>query len=155
MTSTVTRRLAQTGLWTAVSVVVAILGILLLSTIDNADGTPWLESSTIAQTISLLAVVAAAVLPSVLGTRKDAAEVREQVQNAHVKADGTPLNLRDDLDDKHDVLFSGLKHLTALIEGVIVDQRTERDSIAALTKRVDTNSKRLSQIKPCADHHEE
>jgi hypothetical protein len=154
VTTTVNKRLTQTGLWTALAVGVAILGILLLSTIDTPDGEPWLESSTIAQTLSLLAVVGAAVLPSVLGTRKDAAEVREQVQNAHMKPDGTPLNLRDDLDDKHNLTSGALKHLTALVEGVIDDQRNDREDrrsdradIRALTKRVDTVTSHVGELR--------
>jgi hypothetical protein len=94
-------------------------------------------------------------LPTVLGTRKDAAEVREQVSNAHVKTDGSPLNLRDDLDDKHDLLLAGIRHLTNLVEGVLEDQRATRDDVSTLAKRVDTQSRRISTIKPCVEHHEE
>jgi hypothetical protein len=90
----------------------------------------------------------------VFSTRKDAAEVREQVQNAHLKPDGTPLNLRDDLDDKHDVTYGALKHLTALVEGVIEDQRNDRDDrrtdradLKHLSARVDKNTGYIRDIR--------
>lgn len=88
-------RQIRTGLWTVVCLVVAFLGVLLLSTIDTADGEPWLESSAIAQTLATLGLVAAAVVPLLVSTRRDASVVREQVQNSHTT------NQRDDMDQKH------------------------------------------------------
>lgn len=91
-------RQRRTILWTVLSVIVALAGVLLLSTVDAPDGKSWLESSVIGSTIATLGLVAAATLPSLLGTRKDASIVREQVQNSHTK------NQRDDMDDKHEVV---------------------------------------------------
>lgn len=147
MTSSVNKRLASTGIWTVVSVALVLLSILLLSTAKNPDGSHWLESSTVASTLATLGLIAAAVLPTVLGTRKDAAEVREQVQNSHMKPDGSPLNLRDDLDDKHDILVSGLKHLTTLVEGTIEDQRTSRESLSDLAKKVDLHGRAIRTLE--------
>lgn len=124
-------RQAKTGLWTVLSITIAIFGILILSTIDTPDGKPWLESTLIGQTLATMGLVLAAVLPSLLGTRKDAAVVREQVQNSHVK------NQRDDMDDKHDeirdligVEFSKLHHeIHERFEGVASDFRGVRKDI--------------------------
>jgi ABC-type nickel/cobalt efflux system permease component RcnA len=146
MTRDVTKRLTQTAVWTAVSITLAVLGVLLLSTIDNPDGTPWLESSIVAQTLAMLGVIVAALVPSIISTRKDTAEVREQVQNAHKTADGSPLNLRDDLDEKHDTVVEAIKHLTRLVEGVIEDERDGRDNLKALSRRVDANSKAIREV---------
>lgn len=49
---------------------------------------------------ALLVVVAGGVGVPMLMRRLNA--IREQVANDHKHADGTPINLRDDLDDKHD-----------------------------------------------------
>lgn len=125
------QRQAKTGLWTVLSVAIALFGILVLSTIDTPDGTPWLESTLIGQTLATMGLILAAVLPSLLGTRKDAAVVREQVQNSHVK------NQRDDMDDKHDeireligVEFSKLHHeIHERFEGVASDFRGVRKDI--------------------------
>lgn len=89
-------RQTKTAIWTVLSVAVAFLAVLILSTIDTPSGDPWLESSLIVQTLATMGLILAAVLPSLLGTRKDAAVVREQVQNSHTK------NQRDDMDDKHE-----------------------------------------------------
>lgn len=45
------------------------------------------------------AVVTAIIAPIILRRLK---AIQEQVANDHKKADGAPLNLRDDLDGKHD-----------------------------------------------------
>lgn len=91
-------RQLRTGLWTIVCLVVALIGVLLLSTIDTPAGEPWLESSAIAQTLATLGLVAAAVVPTLVSTRRDASVVREQVQNSHT------INQRDDMDQKHDAI---------------------------------------------------
>lgn len=59
--------------------------------------------------ITATATVAVAVLglagvlvPILLGLRRRLGVVQEHVANNHYNADGTPLNLRDDLDGKHD-----------------------------------------------------
>lgn len=91
-------RQTKTVIWTGLAVAAALVGILILSTIDTPDGKPWLESTLIGQTLATMGLILAAILPSLLGTRKDTAVVREQVQNSHTK------NQRDDMDDKHDVV---------------------------------------------------
>jgi hypothetical protein len=88
----------RTGLWTALSLFLTFLVVLIISTIDTPSGEPLLESSAVAQTLATLGLVAAAILPSLLGTRKDASVVREQVQNSHT------INQRDDMDQKHDIV---------------------------------------------------
>lgn len=53
----------------------------------------------IAMTSSLLVVLVGGVVVPVLLKRVNA--IRDQVANDHRNPDGTPLNLRDDLDEKH------------------------------------------------------
>jgi hypothetical protein len=103
-------RQARTGLWTILSIVIAVLAILIMSTIDTPDGKPWLESTIIGQTLATLGLVLAAVLPSLLGTRKDAAVVREQVQNSHT------INQRDDMDQKHDSVVELISAFSARMD---------------------------------------
>jgi type II secretory pathway component PulK len=81
-----------------------------MSTIDTPDGKPWLESTIIGQTLATLGLVLAAVLPSLLGTRKDAAVVREQVQNSHT------INQRDDMDQKHDSVVELISAFSARMD---------------------------------------
>lgn len=76
-----------------------------------------------------VAVVASVVAPVVVSRLKS---IEEQVANDHRKPDGTPLNLRDDLDGKHD---SNHKILTKLQSDVswimreIYNLRTDVDAI--------------------------
>ncbi|MBT1633758.1 hypothetical protein [Curtobacterium flaccumfaciens] len=41
------------------------------------------------------------VLPLLIKARNAAAAANEQVSNNHVRADGTPINLRDEQDERH------------------------------------------------------
>lgn len=141
----------KTILWTVASVCSSFIIVLILSTIKTPDGDYWLESSTIGQTVSTLGVVASAVLPTMLSSRKDTAVIREQVQNSHQEP------LRNDLDGKHDTVIEKLNRLEARIdsrfEGVASDIRGIRrdvgrvsdqglrtqDAIISLADRVDRN----------------
>lgn len=51
------------------------------------------------------------------------AQVLDHVQNAHKNPDGTPLNLRDDLDDKFEGLAGLVKGISADLGGVKADIR--------------------------------
>lgn len=95
MSNRVRGRQVRTVVWTAVSVMGAVLALTVLSAVKNPNGTPWLESSILGQAIITFGVVAAATVPALLGIRKDTAEVREQVQNSH------NTNLRDEADKRH------------------------------------------------------
>lgn len=108
-TRIVTRRQVRTGLWTALSVGLTIIGVLLLSTIDNPDGTPWLENNLVGQTLTIIGAVAAVILPSLVGTRKDAAVARDQLENSHVDDPMRISNVRDDMDRKHEELLHVLR----------------------------------------------
>jgi len=116
----VRKQQVRTGLWTAGSVLATIAALLLLSTIDNPDGTPWLESSLLGQTLVVVGSISAIVLPSLIGTRRDAAVARDQLENSHVANSAKVSNVRDDLDHKHD-------RMVEIIEAfaVRVDQKFE------------------------------
>jgi hypothetical protein len=122
----------RTAVWTAVWLVVAIACLLLLSTIDNPDGTPWLESSLLGQTLTLLGVLSAIVLPALFAARKDAAVTRDQLENSHVDDASKVSNVRDDLDHKHSAVIDAVAALAEKMEskfdGVYAEFRgTRRD----------------------------
>jgi hypothetical protein len=126
-------RQVKTGLWTVLSLSLAFVGVLMLSTIDTPNGEPWLESSAIAQTLTTLGLVAAAILPSLLGTRKDSAVVREQVENSHVTNPDKISNVRDDMDSKHeeirDLIEKHTERMEARFNGMASDIRGVRRDI--------------------------
>lgn len=144
-TKIVSVRQTRTWIWTALSIAGALAALLLLSTIDNADGTPWLESTLIGQTLALLGVVAAAFLPSLISTRKDAAVVRDQLENSHVDNPQRVSNVRENIDSNHIEILKRLDRfetrvdrrfdgMASDIRGVRRDIGRHADAIADLEK---------------------
>lgn len=131
----------RTGLWTTISIGAAIILLLVLSSINNPDGTPWLESTLIGQTLAMLGVVAAAVLPSLIATRRDAAVAREQLENSHVEDSSKVSNVRDDLDHKHGAVMDAVAELAARMErkfdGVYAEFRGTRGDIGRAARQAD------------------
>jgi hypothetical protein len=154
-TTVVKKRQLRTGLLTILSVSGTIVGVLFLSAVDNPDGTPWLESTIIGQTLVTLGVVASAILPSLLGARKDAAVTRDQLENAHVDAPGRVSNVRDDLDGKHertvDILAAIDKKIDRRFDTVASDVRGIRRDIGRLWDKAESNSGRILDLEQTQD----
>jgi hypothetical protein len=132
----------RTAIWTALSLAAAIAGLLILSTLDNADGSPWLESTVVGQALALLAVVAAGILPSLLQQQKSIEEtkrvthiVRDEVQNSH------DINFRDNVDSNHGEVVDLFRQLDAKFErrfdGMASDIRGVRKDIGRNTDQTD------------------
>lgn len=159
MSTPVRSRQIRTGLITAVSVFVAILVLLILSAIDNPDGTPWLESSLIGQTLAMLGVVAAAVLPSLLATRRDVAVARDQLENTHVDAPGKISNVRDDIDHKHDALVDLVNAFSEKMEhkfdGVYAEFRGMRRDIGRAADQADRAAQAAGRVRDTVDEVKE
>jgi hypothetical protein len=142
-------RQAKTWAWTVGSFVVALASVVALSTIDAPDGKPLLETSVIVQVISIFGLVASVTLPPLINARKDAAVVREQVQNTHT------VNMRDDQDDKHSAVIEAVETLATRMDrkfdavasefrgvradiGRVVDRELRNaDAILALAERLE------------------
>lgn len=155
MSTPVRSRQIRTGLITVVSVFIAIIVLLALSAIDNPDGSPWLESSLIGQTLAMLGVVAAAVLPSLLATRRDAAVARDQLENTHVDAPGKVSNVRDDIDQKHDALVDLVnafsKQMEHKFDGVYAEFRGMRRDIGRAADQADHAAQAASRVRDSVD----
>ena len=149
----------RTALWTAVSVVGTIIGLLVLSTINNPDGTPWLESSLLGQTIVVVGSLSAIVLPTLIGARRDAAVARDQLENSHVQNADKVSNVRDDLDHKHSALLealeSGLTELSARMDrkfdGVYAEFRGTRGDIGRAAKQADAARDAADKLRDKVD----
>jgi hypothetical protein len=141
----------QTGLWTIVAVLIVVIGVALLSAVDDGAGNPWIENNIVVQTLLTISAVAAIALPSLVSARKDVAEtnrttaiVRDQVQNSHT------VNLRDDQDQKHDVVVDLISQVIKIvdvkIEGVHSDIRGLRKDIGRNTDQIDRNASATSRL---------
>lgn len=159
MSTPVRGRQIKTGLITVVSVFLAILILLALSAIDNPDGTPWLESTLIGQTLAMLGVVTAAVLPSLLATRRDVAVARDQLENTHVDAPGKISNVRDDIDHKHDVMLEVLSAFSEKMEhkfdGVYAEFRGVRKDIGRAADQADRAAVAAARVRDTIDEVKE
>lgn len=72
--------------------------------------------------------------------RKDAAETREQVSNNHVDADGNPINLREESDERH--AENGQK-----LDTIIATQKEHGEAIAALQTADEDHDDRIERIE--------
>lgn len=144
MSLSVKNKQVATGLWTLFAVFIVVIGVLILSAVNNTDGTPWIENNIVVQTLLTISAVAAIALPSLLSARKDVAVTRDQVQNSH------SINLRDDQDQKHDVVVDlisqVIKVVDVKIEGVHSDVRGLRKDIGRNTDQIDRNASATSRL---------
>ena len=98
-----------------------------------------LITATASVAVAVLTLLGVA-LPVLVKMRRQIGEVKEQVANDHRKEDGSPLNLRDDIDGKHDFnagILIKLQRDVAWIMRQIVTLRTEFDELEETTQRKD------------------
>lgn len=74
-------------------------------------------------------------------------QVLEHVQNSHKNPDGTPLNLRDDLDEKFDGLASLVKTAVADIGGLRSDIRDIRKEARVDREQAANDREHLRQVE--------
>lgn len=122
-----TQKRNQAVAWTIVITVGVVLLVLALSVIDGTDGEPLLHQGTVIQTLVSVTGVSGIVWPLLLRTSKDAAAVKDNVQNSH------PGIMRDDMDHKHrenigeikalgDRMAEQFREVAAEFRGVRADQ---------------------------------
>lgn len=150
----------RTLLWSALAVVGMLAVIIVLGTIDDANGDPLLDTpgAAFVQTIATAGLVAAAVLPLLRRTQKDAsaakadaAVAREHVANDHFDEEGKPINMRVDLDDFRNEMrelittqLAGLReHTDTQFDGIRSDMRGVRRDVGRNTDGVERTRVRL------------
>lgn len=97
------RAARNTVLWVVVGAIIILGIVVLLSALgETKRGEPMIENpgTLIGGVITGLGGLMTLLLPLLLKVEKTQEAVKEQVQNDHKRADGTPINLRDDLDSK-------------------------------------------------------
>ena len=128
-------------------VTISCLGIVWAGAANDGDGNPLIETPG-AVIIGLLATVGSLGSAAIAKLGPAVSAIKENVQNDHKKADGTPLFLRDDLDDKHDMLISALMELRRDIGGLRQEARDDRRAAAdrerATADHIDAIEDRLS-----------
>ena len=101
--------------------------------------------SVITAIITTIGIVIVAMLNRASTRQK---QVLDHVQNEHKKADGTPLNLRDDLDEK----FEGVSRL---VRGAITDIGGIRQELRALRDDDTDQRDRLRRLEHTQPRHKE
>ena len=136
------------GWWIAAAalgiVVLFCVGIIWAGAMKDGDGNPFIENTTavLVGLFSLIGGLGSALIAKLTPPLK---VITENVQNDHVKPDGTPLNLRDDLDDKHDTTLAVLEVFRREVRRDIGGLRQEnRDDRKASADRFDSIEDRLS-----------
>lgn len=135
---------------------VGVFGVLLvLSMVDDHQGRPLLGETIVVQTIGTTGILGAAWLAAWPKLREFAADirtVRDQVQNSHT------INLRDDVDGKHDEttgqnvqILEQLEGLRDLVErrfeGVSSDVRGVRRDIGRHSDHLRTHDEELKSLR--------
>ncbi|GAB3125955.1 hypothetical protein [Glaciibacter psychrotolerans] len=97
---------------------------------------------------AVVGTIGVIIVAMVNRTRQYAKSTQEHVQNSHMKPDGKPLNLRDDLDDK----FQGLSDL---VKGAISDIGGLRSDIRSIRKEALTDRQAAASDRDHLRHLEE
>lgn len=144
------RTARNTGLWVATGGVVFIGALVIVSAWgETSKGETLIENpgTLLGIAITALGGILVAILPAALRLERNSEEVKEQVQNAHKNPDGTPLNLRDDLDDKHTELLEQIMSVKSsvglaltLTQANASDVRGMRRDMGRIQDRMETMS---------------
>ncbi|MGN7861441.1 hypothetical protein ACTJI8_12745 [Microbacterium sp. 22303] len=91
----------------ALGVLIVCVGVIVAGAMNDGDGSPLVENpgAVLVGFFALVSGLGSALIGKLSGPLSDIGDVKENVQNDHTKPDGTPLNLRDDLDEKHDTVL--------------------------------------------------
>ncbi len=155
------QRRNRTLLWSVLGVLGMLAVIVVLGTVDDANGDPLLDTpgAAFVQTIATAGLVAVAVLPLLRRTQKDAAEAkqdaavaRDHVANDHIDEHGKPINFRVDVDDFRnefrEVLGDFRRHTDSQFDGMRSDMR-------GIRRDVGRNTDGLEKTRARLDEHEE
>ncbi len=160
-------------LWVVIGAIIILGVIVLLSALgETKRGEPMIENpgTLIGGVITGLGGLMTLLLPLLLKVEKTQEAVKEQVENSHKKPDGSPINLRDDLDTKPsqdylDEVVDGLKdhveeHLSRVtdtltraiqsldrrIEGSASDIRGMRRDIGRANDNIRENTAQIQEV---------
>lgn len=147
-------------LWT-VAGAFALLGIIVFvaATGQTEKGEAIIENpgALFGIVITSLSSIMAILLPILLRAEKNTEIAKEQLQNEHKNADGTPLNIRDDLDDKHEVILTKLESLQGgvnmairLSEGNASDIRGMRRDVGRVQDTISENTREIARVSHLA-----
>lgn len=139
-----TEKRNRTVAWTLVVTIGVLAAVLALGAIKGADGQPVLSGKLIELTLIQVGAVSAIIWPILLRTSKDAANIKDNVQNSH------PTVMRDDMDQKHSEVLAVVQSLHDRIEtrfeGVASDVRGMRRDIGRHSDQFLEQGKQLSAI---------
>lgn len=134
--------LAWAGVITSVVVLAVGVGIVWVGTLNDADGDPLIADpgGVLIAIIGAISLVAAAAIPLLR-------QMLSHLENDHKDAEGKPLGLRDDLDDKHATMRSDIRRLTRIALA------TQRD-VAWLMRRQAETDERVDALEDTANPKE-
>ncbi|WP_417555580.1 hypothetical protein [Microbacterium sp.] len=142
-----TQRTARARGWWVTSAALAVVllvcvAIVWAGAIHDPDGNSLLADpgAVLLGLFALVGTLGSALIAKLAPSLK---VIEENVQNDHKKPDGSPLNMRDDLDEKHDVVIDTLRDLRRDIGGIREEIRNDRRATA---DRFDGIDDRLQKI---------
>ncbi len=91
-----------------------------------------------------LCSLAAVVIPLLIRARNEAAAANEQVSNNHVREDGTPINLREEQDERHS------QNSTVLVE-IRKDVKSILQTLAVHGYRLDRHHDQIEDLEQSID----
>ncbi|TDW64752.1 hypothetical protein EDF51_11122 [Curtobacterium sp. PhB25] len=95
-----------------------------------------------------LCTLAGIVIPLLIRARNEAAAANEQVSNNHVKPDGTPINLREEQDERHGENASVLGEIRTDVKSII-------QTLAVHGFRLDRHHDQIEDIERTLDRRPE
>lgn len=119
-------RRTRVGLWTILSLAVAIAFTLLLSVLLDSGGKPVFEKTLLQQTLSSIALIGAAFGPSLYANRQDTKIIRHEVKNEH------NTNLREEGDSRHGEILQALRLVQKDVGGIRQELRNDREAVRRL-----------------------
>lgn len=139
-------------LWTAVWIALYFIGIALLSAIDAPDGTPWIDSSVLGESVRTIGLVGAAFGPSLVNIVKDTRTVKHEVKNDHsanlrVESDTRHAETQREFARLHDSLETVNRNLNGVRDEVRGDREEVRQDVRDLRRDLDLHSKRIRLVE--------
>lgn len=140
--SLITQQKARARGWWIATLVLALVLLVCVAIVAagatrDVDGNPLIESpgAVLVGFFALLGTLSTAFKAVLSPLQNNLEVVKQNVQNDHIKEDGTPLIMRDDLDDKHDelkeLILDGQKETRRDIGGIREELRGVRRDAAS------------------------
>lgn len=141
------------GWWAAFASFAAVLLvcalIVFIAFLKDADGNAIIENpgAVLVGFFALVGTIGTGVIAKLAPLQSGLDVIQQNVQNDHTKPDGTPLIMRDDLDDKHEEILTVLKEFQREIKRDIGGLREEnRNDRKATNDRFDSVEERFNVI---------